>query len=131
MGALYDFIHRRIIPAYLACVRFTLLRKRNTYNDDRKSLIRGFWLELLEYKIALKLSCVIMIIIIIITITITITITTIIIIIILIIIIIIIIIIITIGGNSYELQRDLYTTVFWLNKEKRYCFSPHSVLLIK
>ena len=39
------------------CVRLTLFRKKTPYIDDKKSLIRGF-LELLEYKMALKLSLV-------------------------------------------------------------------------
>ena len=40
----------------LGCVRLTLFRNRNTYNNFNKFLKR--FLELLKYKIALKLSCV-------------------------------------------------------------------------
>ena len=41
------------------CIRLTLFQNRNTYNDDKKSLIRGFWRywstrRLLNYHVSAK-----------------------------------------------------------------------------
>ena len=39
----YKIDYSCLVDQVLGCVRLTLFQNRNTYNDEKKSRLRGFW----------------------------------------------------------------------------------------